>query len=138
MPLTHLVDSRYMMPVFSAPYYEAGVIPVPGGNLPEPPSGGPTCKGSFKVWFNEGGGSTFRDAVEEVRNLAKNAQHGEQLRESSIYRGRRLCLDDAEVYPPLHMFVPQLPINPLLELLLRVALLPASPLQPTHLSKSEQ
>ncbi|CAO1638763.1 unnamed protein product [Sympodiomycopsis kandeliae] len=79
MPLNHLVDCRYMIPVLAAPYYEAGVIPVPGGNLPEATPGGPTVKGILKIWFLEGRGATFRDAVEEVRNLSKGAQHGEQL-----------------------------------------------------------
>lgn len=81
VPLSNLVDCRYMIPVFAAPYYEAAVIPVPGGNLPEGIPGGPTVKGLLKIWFLEGKGSSFRDAVEEVRNLARGAQHGEQLRE---------------------------------------------------------
>ncbi|CAO1615072.1 unnamed protein product [Parajaminaea phylloscopi] len=79
VPLSHLVDCRYMIPVFAGPYYEASVIPVAGGNLPEPVAGGPTVKGTLKIWFSEGGGSAFRDAVEEVRSLARGAQHGEQL-----------------------------------------------------------
>lgn len=81
VPLTHLVDSRYLIPIFGAPYYEASVLPVPGGNLPESRQGGPASKGLCKIWFNEGGGAAFRDAVEEVRNLARGGQHGEQLRE---------------------------------------------------------
>ncbi|PWN19220.1 hypothetical protein BCV69DRAFT_262089 [Microstroma glucosiphilum] len=79
VPLTHLVDSRYLIPIFGAPYYEASVLPVPGGNLPEACSGGAASKGLCKIWFNEGGGAAFRDAVEEVRNLARGGQHGEQL-----------------------------------------------------------
>lgn len=81
IPLTHLVDSRYMIPILAGPYYEAGVIPVPGGNLPEGQPGGPTVKGLLKIWFMEGQGTAFRDAVEEVRNLSKGEQHGEPLRE---------------------------------------------------------
>lgn len=81
LPLSHLVDCRYMIPVLAAPYYEASVISVPGGNLPEAQPGGPTVKGQLKIWFSEGGGSAFRDAVEEVRNLSKSGRHGEQLRE---------------------------------------------------------
>lgn len=79
VPLSNLVDCRYMIPVFAAPYYEAGVLPVPGGNLPNEGPG--VNKGILKIWFLEGGGNSFRDAVEEVRNLAKGGQHGEQLRE---------------------------------------------------------
>lgn len=81
VPLSHLVDCRYMIPVLAGPYYEAGVIPVPGGNLPEGQAGGPTVKGLLKIWFLEGKGAAFRDAVEEVRNLSSGGQHGEQLRE---------------------------------------------------------
>jgi len=81
VPLTHLVDSRYMIPILAGPYYEAGVMPVPGGNLPQPVPGGPVNKGHLKIWFLQGGGTAFRDAVEEVRNLTRGVTHGEQLRE---------------------------------------------------------
>lgn len=72
-----------MIPIIAAPYYEAGVIPVPGGDLvaAEQESHDRPPKGLLKVWFLEGGGAAFRDAVEEVRNLARGGQHGEQLRE---------------------------------------------------------
>lgn len=102
VPLTHLVDSRYLIPIFGAPYYEASVLPVPGGNLPEGRPGGPASKGLCKIWFNEGGGAAFRDAVEEVRNLARGGQHGEQLRGYHELLERKLTVDqpvDTECTP---------------------------------------
>lgn len=110
VPLSHLFDCRYMIPIFAAPYYEASIIPVPGGNLPESQPGGPAVKGTLKIWFKEGGGSAFREAVEEVRGLARGTQPAEQLRKSlqvsAIERctpGYMRCLAFA-ANPPLSIF----------------------------------
>ncbi|KDN38201.1 hypothetical protein K437DRAFT_251430 [Tilletiaria anomala UBC 951] len=92
VPLSNFLDTRYMIPVFSAPYYEAAIIPVPGGGLPEvtntasassPASANSPAKGMWTMYFNEGRGLEFRSAVEEVKvrmeEMHGRAQHMESL-----------------------------------------------------------
>lgn len=89
VPLAQFVDTRYLIPIFTAPYFEATVIASPGGGLPERTTsssnaGSSTTQvnrtGLFKLWFNEGGGMAFRDAVEEVKSrLDEGSTHIEAL-----------------------------------------------------------
>lgn len=74
------------IPIFAAPYYEAHVLPVQGGGLPEQVPGAPTAVGLVKIWFNEGGGVTFKEAVEEAKaRLDQGAGgHMEALREFAL------------------------------------------------------
>lgn len=94
VPLTHFTDTRYMIPVFSAPYYEATVLPVRGGGLPEQQPGGPSATGLLKIRFAEGGGTQFREAVEEVKarmeDMGGRAEHMDELRECALIRGASL------------------------------------------------
>lgn len=76
VPLAQFVDTRYLIPVFSAAYYEATVISSHDGGLP---AGG--ASGLLKLWFNQGGGMAFRDAVEESKSRREEgAAHFESLR----------------------------------------------------------
>lgn len=86
VPLSQFLDTRYLIPVFTAPYYEATVIPSSDGGLPQrAPGQSTTNTGLLKLWFNEGGGMAFRDAVEEVKSrLEEGSTHVEALRE---YKG---------------------------------------------------
>lgn len=83
IPLSQFVDTRYLIPVFTAPYFEASVIPSSDGGLPQRVSGSGSSSnntGLFKLWFNEGGGMAFRDAVEEVKSrLEEGSTHIEAL-----------------------------------------------------------
>ena len=97
VPFSNFLDTRYMIPVFSSPYYEASIIPVPGGGLPEmSPAGSSSssssasttsafvqAKGRWIMHFNEGRGMEWRQAVEEVKARAEEmhgrAQHMEDL-----------------------------------------------------------
>lgn len=89
VPISQFVDSRYMIPVFSAPYYEASVVPSINGGLPARESGQPSNVGLLKIWFNEGGGMAFRDAVEEVKSRREEgASNIEALREYHKWRRR--------------------------------------------------
>ncbi|SPO37572.1 uncharacterized protein PSFLO_03047 [Pseudozyma flocculosa] len=68
VPHDHFQNFRYIIPIFSAAYLEAEVFPVTGGGLPQRQTGEPeTPKGKLKIWFNEGGGVAFRDAVERAK-----------------------------------------------------------------------
>lgn len=81
VPLTQFADTRYLIPLFSAPHYEARILPSVDGGLPQRESGGPSNVGLLKIWFNEGGGMAFRDAVEEVKSRREEgATGGEALR----------------------------------------------------------
>ncbi|MCO5549655.1 hypothetical protein L7F22_003128 [Adiantum nelumboides] len=83
VPLKQFVDTRYLIPVFTAPYFEASIIPSIDGGLPQRTSGSGSSSnntGLFKLWFNEGGGMAFRDAVEEVKSrLEEGSTHIEAL-----------------------------------------------------------
>lgn len=83
VPLPNFLDTRYLIPIFAAPVYEATIIPTPDGGLPQPSrsSGMPTT-GLLKLWFTEGGGMQFRDAIEEVKSRREEgARQFEALRE---------------------------------------------------------
>lgn len=85
VPLSQFLDTRYLIPVFGAPYYEAAVVPSPDGGLPQRSPHGGVRTGLLKIWFNEGGGITFRDAVEEVKSRREEgSRHGEALRTSPV------------------------------------------------------
>jgi hypothetical protein len=83
VPLAQFVDTRYLIPIFTAPYFEASIIPSPDGGLPQRSSSAGQAAsntGLFKLWFNEGGGMAFRDAVEEVKSrLDEGSTHIEAL-----------------------------------------------------------
>ncbi|UZJ51664.1 hypothetical protein CBS101457_000984 [Exobasidium rhododendri] len=68
VPLKQFVDTRYLIPIFSAPHFEANVIPSVDGGLPQRQAGQASNVGLMKIWFNEGGGMSFRDAIEEVKS----------------------------------------------------------------------
>lgn len=71
-----------MIPIFSAPHYEASIVPSVEGGLPQRQAGHGSNLGLLKIWFNEGGGMTFRDSVEEVKSRREEgAANGEALRE---------------------------------------------------------
>ena len=86
IPLPNFQDTRYLIPIFSAPYYEASVLPVPGGGLPEclpvTSSGSSSvsatlpARGMLTMYFNQGGGLEFRSAVEEVKARMEEMQGG--------------------------------------------------------------
>lgn len=70
IPLDHYLDGRYAIPIFGAAYYEACIVPVPGGGLPSPadsatPHAEPT--GTLITYFTQGGGMDYRAAIEEVK-----------------------------------------------------------------------
>lgn len=70
VPLDNYMDTRYMIPIFGAPYFEATILPVPQGGLPahdDPATPGAAPTGTLTTYFNEGGGIDFRNAVEEVK-----------------------------------------------------------------------
>ena len=71
VPLRNFVDTRYLIPIFAAPYYEAHVLPVRDGGLPQHVPGAPATSGLAKIWFNEGGGTLFKEAVEEAKARAE-------------------------------------------------------------------
>jgi len=80
-----------MIPIFGSPYYEARVLPVKDGGLPQPAqqqgvNGNDAAGlGLLKIWFEGGGGIQFREAVEEVKarldEQGGKLNHLEQLRE---------------------------------------------------------
>lgn len=83
VPLGQFIETRYMIPIFSAPHYEASIVPSPDGGLPRRDAGHASNVGVLKIWFNEGGGMTFRDSVEEVKSRRdEGATNVEALRES--------------------------------------------------------
>lgn len=83
IPLAQFLDTRYLIPVFTAPYFEASIVPSIDGGLPQRIPGNTTASnntGLFKLWFNDGGGMAFRDAVEEVKSrLEEGSTHIEAL-----------------------------------------------------------
>lgn len=80
--LKQFVDTRYLIPIFSAPHYEANILPSVDGGLPQRQAGQSSNVGVLKIWFNEGGGMAFRDAIEEVKSRREEgASNVEALRE---------------------------------------------------------
>jgi hypothetical protein len=74
-----------MIPIFSAPHYEASIVPSQDGGLPRREAGGGSNVGTLKIWFNEGGGMTFRYSVEEVKSRRdEGATNVEALRKSAL------------------------------------------------------
>ncbi|CEH12402.1 PROTEIN D2013.6 [Ceraceosorus bombacis] len=69
VPLNNWQDARYMIPIFGQAYYEARILAVRGGGLWDESTNDSSARMSLvKIWFNEGGGSFFKDAVEEAKN----------------------------------------------------------------------
>lgn len=91
IPIERLLEARYMIPIFGSPYYEARVLPVTDGGLPQPTRQQGTegnqdaGLGLLKIWFSQGGGIQFREAMEEVKSRLDEQggklNHLEQLRE---------------------------------------------------------
>jgi hypothetical protein len=69
VPLANFQDGRFIQPLFKATYWEALVIPVPGGGLSGPHA--------VKLSFNKGQGWEFYEAVEEVKARAAEANEGQ-------------------------------------------------------------
>ncbi|CBQ72972.1 conserved hypothetical protein [Sporisorium reilianum SRZ2] len=68
VPIDHFQASKYVIPIFSAPYLQADVYSVPQGGLPERQPGEESHPvGKLKLWFMESGGLAFRDAVDKAR-----------------------------------------------------------------------
>ncbi|KAN0064863.1 hypothetical protein ACQY0O_001920 [Thecaphora frezii] len=75
IPHDRFQNFRYVIPIFSAAYLEADVYPVLDGGLPQRrPGEALVPKGKLKIWFNEGGGVVFRDAVEKARKAWEQLQ----------------------------------------------------------------
>lgn len=79
VPLDHFQSSKYMIPIFTAPYLQADVYSVAQGGLPERQPGEESHPvGKLKLWFMESGGLAFRDAVDKAKAKWQQRRQDEQ------------------------------------------------------------
>ncbi|TKY85709.1 hypothetical protein EX895_005249 [Sporisorium graminicola] len=79
VPLDHFQSSKYVIPIFTAPYLQADVYSVAQGGLPERQPGEESHPvGKLKLWFMESGGLAFRDAVDKAKAKWQQRRQDEQ------------------------------------------------------------